>query len=173
MTTDFERYEADLKRKRRLILPGILLVIALFAGGTWALLDSSTTLERDILHSLPSDMSESVRGDIAEALAAWGTVCPGLANCKKSLRFVEARTSSPYYPPSETGLPKEVSVTWLLFTLDEDSAYAARHNANGHTLWVGVVENGAALVMKKRATQAVFLDKNIADTGRDLIIPLI
>jgi len=85
------------------------------------------------------------------------------------LRLGLERTPSYSHP----ALAKTVSVIWMLYQVPEnDTHIPAIYRAKGQTLRLGIVADGSALVLQKRATKAVFRDREIASNGGDQIVSL-
>lgn len=98
--------------------------------------------------------------------------CPGLLKYWGALTFVEVQPDMPYSPPPGAGLPASCRVTWLVFAVSEDASLPKEYRASGQVCPLGVESTGAALILQKAASQAVFLDRPVKDTGRDLVLPL-
>jgi len=162
----YEQHEAK-RKKTKLLLLGILCALVLFLAWVPFGLDSATALEGEIKESLPAGMSAVQKEAVLSTLAVWDDALPGLSRIRKDLRFERVEYGSPY-----TGFSREASVTWLLFSVNNDSRYASTYRANGHVLRVGIVEDGSGILLQKESTQSVFLDQQMDSQGRDYFIPM-
>jgi hypothetical protein len=54
----------------------------------------------------------------------------------------------------------------------EDGVYSRSHHADGVILRVGVLENGAGLILQNNATQYVFLGQEVDSHGQDYFVPM-
>lgn len=173
MAAEFDRYgmtyeqqEAKRKKSKRLWIGALCVLVLLLTWVPFAL-ESATALEKGILEGLPAGMSSFQKKQVVNALAVWEQELPGLRFARDDLRFLSAEYGSPY-----AGLSQETNVTWLLFAMNDKSTYSTKHRAGGHTLRVGIVEDGSGIVLQKRATQEVFLDRQIDNGGRDIFISI-
>lgn len=161
----FEQHESKRRGTKRLLI-GIFCVLVLFMAGAVYGLYSSTALEREVKAALPTGMSANQKAYVQNALKVWGEELPGLEQARRHLRFLKVEYGYPYF-----GFSKKTSITWLLFSM-EDGVYSRSHHADGVILRVGVLENGAGLILQNNATQYVFLGQEVDSHGQDYFVPM-
>jgi len=99
-----------------------------------------------------------------------GAKLPGVEKYRGYMVYQGTSWSDSYSHPD---LPEQVSVMWLnLGVPQNDTHIPAEYRANGHTLRVGIISDGSAIVLQKTPTQAVFLDRTIDRRGQDMVIPI-
>jgi hypothetical protein len=98
---------------------------------------------------------------------------PGLLKYQGSMSFDGVDAHHTYYPSPGSGLPGEVSVTWLKFVVASDGGTIPKaYRAWGHHLRIGITDTGDALILPKPQARSVFLDKPAKDTGQDMVIKI-
>jgi len=149
---------------RRCILGLIFLVLLSGCSG-----DSKP----ELVLALPSDTSKDTIERIQAAIPAMEEHLPGLFKYQSSMAFLEVRPSFSYFSVPGSGLPEETKVTWLAFKVkDDDKAIPRDYHANGHRIEIGIEDTGKALILQKRQSKAVFLDRIVPPSGGDKIIPI-
>ncbi len=123
--------------------------------------------------TLPSDTPKATIERAQAAIPAMEKHLPGLFKYQSSMTFLEVRPSYPYFSAPDSGLPEESAVTWLAFKVsDDDKSIPGDYYARGHRIEIGIADSGKALILQKRQSKAVFMDRSFPPSGGDLIIPI-
>ena len=141
---------------------GVALALILFAL-------AGCSGDQGPLFVLPEGTSQETRDLVALAMPTIEEHCPGLRTYKESLPILRVSPHNMYMPGPEAGLPKDVFVTWIIFKVPDDGGnIPPKYRAWRHHLRLGIEETGKAIILKKRTTMKVFLDRADIESGRDM-----
>ena len=123
--------------------------------------------------TLPADTPKATIERVQTAVPAMEKHLPGLFKYQSSMTFLEVRSSYPYFSAPNSGLPEESAVTWLAFKVsDDDDSIPGDYYARGHRIEIGIADSGKALILQKRQSKAVFIDRPFPPSEGDLVIPI-
>jgi hypothetical protein len=170
-------YRSRLKWCRPLLFCGVLLLLPTVAQhfpeycGNW--FSASAKVPQSLTLTLPADTPPEAVELIKSVAPALEKQLPGLVKYQDSMTFAGVNAHGLYFPAPSSGLPHEVTVSWLEFVVaDNGGDIPGAYRAWGHHLWVGIVDTGEALILKKTQTKSVFLDRLFSYTGEDLVIKI-
>ncbi len=152
-----------MKRIWLVALAGLMVMLLAACGGE----EKSSTLTITLPADTPQQTVELVRNTVP----AMKKYLPGLLKYQSSVEFLEVLPECYYSCAPDIGLPADTTVTWLAFKVaDNDSNIPHDYYAKGHRISIGIEDSGKALILQKKAAQAVFLDSPRPSSGDDRVI---
>jgi len=117
---------------------------------------------------LPKDTPQATVDLINKVMPAIQAKCPGWSKYGNILQLEGISPNCEAFL-NDTDTTK---VTWVRFKVPNDADVPGEYRAHGHTLHVGIAEDGKLLVFMKDQSARIFMDENIDTDGRNIVVSL-